>query len=334
MSKTWQKQPLLLVKSELYREWRGRIWYNDDYRGGESMGTEMQSTPPILLTQSIWRAEDGRCEACSRPIDRHIAQIVPRMPGPLEGDNAALLCPLCQHFLQSPFSIMRVDKVTAEILASALGMTKPEAAQWLREQLEAFAVFIEVASDMMRVWLPGVGSVTVQTRSGKPPVATSLKLHGNNQWQVIGKPQARSRGLPRVDVQYGRVWGDAGSPESEPPWHSVRLPNQPQEREGSVVANLSIRSAKVSIVVPRDQWPQNFPESTTAAQVELLVSTPEGLTIQSVIPWKGYQKAERILADIEVAGGVAVILMQGRLMPGLSLADAGIVVQRKAPASA
>ncbi len=95
------------------------------------------------------------------------------------------------------------------------------------------------------------------------------------------------------------------------------------------MAKIAIRSAKMSIVVPQDQWPEDLLGMATAEFVALHVTPPEGLQLTSTVKAKSFRKASKAIQAIKKDQGDAAIIMQGRLMPGLELVDAGIVVQRK-----
>ena len=291
-------------------------------------------------TLAIWEAEDGRCEACGRPMDHRIAQIVFRDGVLPDEQQAALICPLCAHGLGSPFDTARVDKITAEILAAGLKVDKAAAAQWLRENLETGGVLITASRDSLVVWIPGLGTIKVVRRPDKLPLMTVLKWHAAAPWIVKFMAQAHTRGLPRLSVAYEGAWGaitDTGHPG--PYWQARSLRTKPTEPPGStqhtqggtIVAEIAIRSAKIAITIPRDQWPDKLMGTSTAEFVALHIVTPEGLKLKATVKAKSFRKAQKILQTIDSEKAMATIIMQGRLMPGFMLADAGIVVQRKSP---
>ena len=96
-----------------------------------------------------------------------------------------------------------------------------------------------------------------------------------------------------------------------------------------MMASISVNSAKVGMAIPRNQWPKRIDGAGTAERVILRFTTPEGLAMEASVKGKSFRKAQTILRAIEAEGGTPVIFVQGRLMPGLILQDAGIAVQRK-----
>lgn len=220
-------------------------------------------------------------------------------------------------------------------------MDKAAAAQWLRTNLQAYGVLFTASRDRLDVWLPGLGTFKVVRRPDKLPVMTVLKWHAVAPWIVRVKPQSRSRGGARLPITYGRAWGattEDGNPG--PYWqipkhlrqdHGTRSKSEHLNEGGTIVAEIAIRSAKIAVTIPRDQWPDKLLSVSTAEFVTLHIVTPEGLQLEATVKAKSCRKAQKTLQTIDSEKGMATIIMQGRLMPGFILADAGIVVQRKSP---
>ena len=63
---------------------------------------------------AVWTAEDGRCEACRRPIDRRFARFtrVDRSRSDWSADNLHLLCIDCDK--RRPDLLARIDVVLTE----------------------------------------------------------------------------------------------------------------------------------------------------------------------------------------------------------------------------
>ncbi len=296
-----------------------------------------EGTPEETFT--IWEAEDGRCEACGRPMDRGIAQVVLRNGAGPDTSPVALVCPLCMRGLASPFETARVDKSTAEALAMILEKDKAAAAQWVRTNLQAYGVLFTASRDRLDVWLPGVGTFKITRRPDKLPIMTILKQHVITPGIITIKAQSRTRGGARLSITYENAWGAiTENGDASPFWqipkhlrikHDTRSQSEQDHQGGTIMAKIAIRSAKMSIVVPQDQWPEDLPGVATAEFVALHVSTPEGLQLTATVKAKSFRKASKAIKTIEKDDGSAAIIVQGRLMPGLELVDAGIVVQRK-----
>ena len=59
----------------------------------------MEKPPPKVSREvvlAVWAAEDGRCEACSRPMDKRLAKVARLDEGQARtaGESAAALCRL------------------------------------------------------------------------------------------------------------------------------------------------------------------------------------------------------------------------------------------------
>ena len=117
---------------------------------------------PAVLT--VCEAEDGRCEACGRPMDRTCA----RTGRDKRGDQR-LVCPDCKERRPDPLAAAIVGPKTAGQLAEALGTTLAAASAWLAEGLSAAGVLLREAGGQRTYWLPGVGNFALYVdRPGHP----------------------------------------------------------------------------------------------------------------------------------------------------------------------
>lgn len=158
------------------------------------------------IVQTVWAAEDGRCQVCARPMDKQMARIraydgeaLPTL------DNTFLICPICTRHWASPIPDARVRGDLAEALSQARDQEKALAAAWLREQLEAYGVLVGGNPKKgWNYWLPGVGLFRCRRRAGKPPLLTGkVEIRP----ELTRRPQAQSRGLPRPTWDRSRLWG-------------------------------------------------------------------------------------------------------------------------------
>jgi len=148
-------------------------------------------SPAVL---AVWEAEDGRCEACGRPMDRTCAQV-----GRDKRGERRLVCPDCKAQQPDPLAAAAVSPKTAAQLAAALGTTLEAASTWLAEGLRGAGVLLRLQEGRRTYWLPGVGHFALYLdRPGRPPLIGGPlgKLPPDPVLNV--KPQARTRGLPRL----------------------------------------------------------------------------------------------------------------------------------------
>jgi hypothetical protein len=148
-------------------------------------------SPAVL---AVWEAEDGRCEACGRPIDKSCA----RTGRDKRGDRR-LVCPDCKDQRPDPLAAAVVGPKTARQVAEALSTTLEAASAWLTEGLCAAGVLLRVQESWRAYWLPGVGTFGLSLgRPGRPPRIGGPLGRLAPQPEVRFKPQARTRGLPRL----------------------------------------------------------------------------------------------------------------------------------------
>jgi hypothetical protein len=151
--------------------------------------------------RSAWEAEDGRCEACGRPMAWHCAYFarLGAAPGrPFTADNVHLLCVDCKFRQPDPLVEATIADVVADAVSKRLGRPTSDAADWLRQQLLAHAVLVQYHRTTRRYWLPGVGTFALATPENAAAAITAAAWRGDHL-DVIVRPQARTRSLPRPD---------------------------------------------------------------------------------------------------------------------------------------
>src|SRR5919199_990469 len=96
-------------------------------------------TGPSPAVLAVWEAEDGRCEACGRPMDKACAQV-----GRDKRGERRLVCPDCKTSQPDPLAAAVVSPKTAGQLAAALGTTLDAASAWLAAGLRAAGVLVRL----------------------------------------------------------------------------------------------------------------------------------------------------------------------------------------------
>ncbi len=156
-------------------------------------------SPEVAL--AVWAAEDGRCEACRRPMDRRcaaFARIDDARPE-RSADNLHLLCVDCKA--RRPDVLGRLV-LGGDVAARVLGQLPPaeaeQASRWLRATLRRHGVLVWVGRYERSYWLPGIGRFRVEVQpDGSAAVVAVEWLTATPQLKV--RPQARTRSLPRPD---------------------------------------------------------------------------------------------------------------------------------------
>src|ERR687883_350208 len=121
---------------------------------------------PSPATLAVWEAEDGRCEACGRPMDKTCART-----GRDKRGERRLVCPDCKEQRPDPLAAAVVGPKTARQLAEALGTTLEAASAWLAEGLCAAGVLVRLQESRRMYWPPGVGTFGLYLdRPGRPPL--------------------------------------------------------------------------------------------------------------------------------------------------------------------
>ena len=154
--------------------------------------TSRPAPSPAVL--AVWEAEDGRCEACARPMDKTCAQV-----GRDKHGERRLVCPDCKTTRPDPLAAAVVGPKTAAQLAAALGTTLEAAGAWLATGLRSAGVLLRLQEGRRTYWLPGVGHFALYLdRPGRPPVIGGPLGPLHRELAIRSKPQARTRGLPRL----------------------------------------------------------------------------------------------------------------------------------------
>ena len=161
-------------------------------------GQTAKVNPEVAL--AVWEAEDGRCEACGRPMDRKCAKFA-RVDDSRErtAENLHLLCVDCKARRPDVLSQLVLGEAVAGQVLGQLGPEKTEqATRWLRTVLRRYGVLVWVTRDERAYWLPGIGTFRVALQAdGTAAVVGVERLAAQPELKV--RPQARTRGLPRPD---------------------------------------------------------------------------------------------------------------------------------------
>src|SRR5918912_657501 len=81
----------------------------------------------------------------------------------------------------------------------ALGITLEAASAWLAKGLHAAGVLLRETGGQRTYWLPGVGHFALYVdRPGRPPLIGGPLGPLHRELEIRIKPQARTRGLPRL----------------------------------------------------------------------------------------------------------------------------------------
>src|SRR5713226_5268926 len=121
---------------------------------------------PLAEAVMVWEAEDGRCEACTRAMDRTCARVATVPPSSVP----RLLCPDCTNHRPDPLTTAVVGPQTAQALAGALATTVEASAAWLVAGLRTYGVLLRLDGRRRRYWLPGVGAFALFQAPASPPV--------------------------------------------------------------------------------------------------------------------------------------------------------------------
>ena len=159
-----------------------------------------QNVRPEVAAE-VWWAEDGRCEACKRPMDKRwakVARVDDRRPE-RTADNLHLLCVDCKARRPDVLARLVLGDAVAERVMGQLGPEQAQqASRWLCASLRRYGVLVWVGREARTYWLPGVGTFRVELQpDGTAAVVAADRLAETPQLKV--KPQERTRGLPRPD---------------------------------------------------------------------------------------------------------------------------------------
>ncbi len=86
---------------------------------------DARPTPEVVL--AVWEAEDGRCEACKRPMDKRLARVAGIDDhGPHSFENLQLLCVDCKARPPDPLARLSVSEPNAKQIVGRPGTEQPE----------------------------------------------------------------------------------------------------------------------------------------------------------------------------------------------------------------
>ena len=152
------------------------------------------------VARAVWEAEDGRCEACGRPMDHKWAKFA-RVDETRErtAENLHLLCVDCKARRPDVFRQLVLSEAVAAQVVGQLGPEQTEqATRWLRTVLRRYGVLVWVGREARAYWLPGIGTFRVALHAdGTAAVVGVDRLVAQPELKV--RPQARTRGLPHPD---------------------------------------------------------------------------------------------------------------------------------------
>jgi len=120
---------------------------------------------PLAEVVAVWEAEAGRCEACTRAMNRTCARVATLSPSGVP----RLLCPDCKQHRPDPLTTAVVGPQTAQALAEARATTVEASAAWLVAGLRAYGVLLRLDDRRRRYWLPGVGIFALFQHAASPP---------------------------------------------------------------------------------------------------------------------------------------------------------------------
>jgi len=162
--------------------------------------TTTRATPEVLL--AVWEAEDGRCEACKRPMDKRLARVA-RIDdhGSHTFEHLQLLCVDCKARRLDPLARLSVSDAIMAKMVGGLGPEQAEqATRWLRGQLQRYGVLVATFKGGRKYWLPGVAAFQVTLNADGTARVTAVGSIAQ-QPAVHIKSQARTRGLPPPNRQ-------------------------------------------------------------------------------------------------------------------------------------
>lgn len=155
------------------------------------------------VIQAIWEAEDGRCEACKRPMACPCARMLPITPDLPESEwvaeNLHLVCHDCLYRRPDYLSKLVMSPTMREKLVKRVGEDRAEAlGALLLKALQQYGVLLTSQKEWRAYWLPGIGHFKVEWGGfGKPSEVVLQHMYPVPELRV--KPQARTRGLPKPD---------------------------------------------------------------------------------------------------------------------------------------
>jgi hypothetical protein len=165
------------------------------------MGSGRAPTISPEVAAAVWEAEDGRCEACRRPMDRRCAafgRIDDTRPD-RSAENLHLLCVDCKARRSDVLARLVLGGEVAARLTEGLAPEQAEqASRWLRASLRRYGVLVWVGRAARSYWLPGVGRFRVALPPEETAAVVAVEWLSTTPSLKV-RSQARTRGLPRPD---------------------------------------------------------------------------------------------------------------------------------------
>lgn len=165
-------------------------------------GTRRPKSPPrppvaAEVAREVWEAEDGRCEACGRAMDRSCACFarVDSRRREFAASNLHLLCPDCKNRAPDPLRQVVLSRVVLQQTGARRQQQPEEAAAWLQQALWQDGVLVRQGEWLRNYWLPGVGNFSLRLRPEGAPIV--VQAHWGRSLEIRKRPQARTRGFPR-----------------------------------------------------------------------------------------------------------------------------------------
>ncbi len=168
---------------------------------------------------AVWEAEDGRCEACGRPMDRSCTRFtrLDHTRADWSADNLQLLCVDCDRRRPDLLTHLVLAGEVAERVVGGLGPEQAEqATRWLRAALRKHGVLVWARAQARAYWLPGIATFRVVAQADGTAAAVVAVTRLAPQPQLKLKPQARTRGLPRPDRRPLLARGPKTAPDHRP----------------------------------------------------------------------------------------------------------------------
>jgi hypothetical protein len=156
---------------------------------------------PYAVRQAVWAAEDGRCEACRRPMDRRIAQfcqINPMKKNDWSIENLHLVCLDCKDGKPDLLHHISMSKQVVKELAERIDLSEQETAELIPDLLQQNGVILTAWTESRIYWLPGIGVFHVNIEQPIPEVVKIERIYTTPRVKV--KPQACTRRLPKPKI--------------------------------------------------------------------------------------------------------------------------------------
>ena len=149
---------------------------------------------------AVWTAEDGRCEACGRPLDRRCTAFtrVDHTRRDWSPANLHLLCPDCDKRRPDLLAtVVLAGEVAERVVGSSVRSRPPRRRGGWWRSCAATGCWCGPPRRGGRTGCPASAPSGSSGEDGSAAVVAVERLADTPQLQV--KPQARTRGLPRPD---------------------------------------------------------------------------------------------------------------------------------------